>query len=243
MRAQSRATALHCPRFDSRLGPNEQKVPAIRAPNGSVVYFVPGELGSGALWEIDFALSGNGEIGDGAGLTNVDHVATGLPVEELDTWILFYRAVLGMVPGESLELSDPFGLIRSSGVASANRSVRAVLNVSQSQSTVTAKTISLSGGASVHHIAFACSDIFATMGRMVAGGARFVAVSDNYYDDLAARFALPEAQVARMRELGVLYERTAGGEYFHAYTEAFADRFFSEICLCLFILPLFGNQI
>jgi 4-hydroxyphenylpyruvate dioxygenase len=229
VRAQSRATALHCPRFDSRLGPNEQNVPAIRAPNGSVVYFVPSELGSGALYEIDFDLRDDAVGGGGAGLTSVDHIATGLPVEELDTWILFYRAVLGMVPGESLELSDPFGLIRSSGVASANRSVRAVLNVSQSQSTVTAKTISLSGGASVHHIAFACSDIFETMGRLAANGAKFVAVSDNYYDDLVARFALPELRVARMREFGVLYERAGGGEYFHAYTEPFADRFFFEI--------------
>ena len=229
VRAQSRAMALHCPRFDSRLGPNEQIVPAIRAPNGSVVYFVPGELGSGALWEIDFELRDDAADGEEAGLASVDHVATGLPVEELDTWILFYRAVLGMVPGESLELSDPFGLIRSSGVASANRSVRAVLNVSQSQSTATAKTISLAGGASVHHIAFGCSDIFETMCRLVARGARFVPISDNYYDDLAARFALPEAQLARMREFGVLYERSGGGDYFHAYTEPFAERFFFEI--------------
>ncbi|MGA8032317.1 MAG: TIM barrel protein [Casimicrobiaceae bacterium] len=230
VRAQNRAMALHCPRFDSRLGPNEQRVPAIRAPNGSVVYFVPGELGSGALYEIDFDLRDEAAPHPGeAGLTRIDHVATGLPIEELDTWILFYRAVLGMLPGESLELSDPFGLIRSSGVASANRSVRAVLNVSQSQSTGTAKTISLSGGASVHHVAFACSDIFDTMGRLAASGAKFVAVSDNYYDDLVARFALPEAQVARMREFGVLYERTGAGEYFHAYSEAFADRFFFEV--------------
>jgi 4-hydroxyphenylpyruvate dioxygenase len=229
VRAQSRATALHCPRFDSRLGPNEQNVPAVRAPNGSVVYFVPGELGSGALYEIDFDLRDGAGADSGAGLASIDHIATGLPVEELDTWILFYRAVLGMVPGESLELSDPFGLIRSSGVASANRSVRAVLNVSQSQSTVTAKTISLAGGASVHHIAFACSDIFETMARLVAKGVKFVAVSDNYYDDLAARFALPEAKLARMRQFGVLYERSGGGEYFHAYTEPFAARFFFEI--------------
>ncbi|MHB8494436.1 MAG: bifunctional sugar phosphate isomerase/epimerase/4-hydroxyphenylpyruvate dioxygenase family protein [Casimicrobiaceae bacterium] len=230
VRAQSRATALHCPRFDSRLGPNELRVPAIRAPNDSVIYFVPGELGSGALFESDFDLRDEAAPREArAGLTSVDHIATGLPVEELDTWILFYRAVLGMVPGESLELSDPFGLIRSSGVASGNRSVRAVLNVSQSQSTVTAKTVSLSGGASIHHVAFASSDIFETMATLVAGGAKFVMVSANYYDDLVARFALPEAQVARMREFGVLYERTGGGEYFHAYTERFADRFFFEI--------------
>jgi 4-hydroxyphenylpyruvate dioxygenase len=61
-------------------------------------------------------------------------------------------------------------------------------------------------------------------------GARFVAISDNYYDDLLARFALDAALVERMRALGILYDRDgAGGEYFHIYSESFADRFFFEI--------------
>ena len=33
----------------------------------------------------------------------------------------------------------------------------------------------------------------------------------------------------RMRGLGVLYDRNANGEFFHIYSETFADRFFFEI--------------
>ena len=32
-----------------------------------------------------------------------------------------------------------------------------------------------------------------------------------------------------MQQLGILYDRAAGGEYFHIYTESFAERFFFEI--------------
>ena len=32
-----------------------------------------------------------------------------------------------------------------------------------------------------------------------------------------------------MRALGVLFDRTPNGDYFHIYTESFADRFFFEI--------------
>ncbi|HYT97419.1 MAG TPA: TIM barrel protein, partial [Casimicrobiaceae bacterium] len=150
VRALNRATALNCPRFDSRIGPHELKIPAIRSPDGSLIYFVPAQLGSDGLYEIDFDLSPRPRLqGIDAGLTSIDHVAIGLPVEALDTWILFYRAVLGMQPGDSLELSDPYGLIRSCGVASDNRSVRVVLNVSQSRSTLTARTVTSHGGASV----------------------------------------------------------------------------------------------
>jgi 4-hydroxyphenylpyruvate dioxygenase len=230
VRALNRATALNCPRFDSRIGPHELKIPAIRAPDGSLVYFVSAALGSGGLYEIDFDLSARpSPKGGDAGLTSIDHIAIGLPVEALDTWILFYRAVLGMQPGESLELSDPYGLIRSCGVASDNRAVRVVLNVSQSRSTLTARTVTSHGGASVHHIAFAASDIFATMEKLATNGARFVSISGNYYDDLLARFDLPLPEVERMRRYNVLYERSAGGEYFHAYSEPFAGRFFFEI--------------
>jgi 4-hydroxyphenylpyruvate dioxygenase len=230
VRARNRATALHCPRFDSRLGPNEHNVPAVRAPDGSVVYFVANELASGALYEIDFDLSAGAPAGTKeAGLSRIDHVAMGVPVDALDTWTLFYRAVLGLEPGESLELSDPFGLVRSMGVASADRAVRAVLNVSQSRSTATARTISTLGGASVHHIAFATDDIFETMRKLRRNGVQFVPISGNYYDDLVARFELPVADVERMRESRILFERTATGEYFHAYSESFADRFFFEI--------------
>ena len=54
-------------------------------------------------------------------------------------------------------------------------------------------------------------------------------ISANYYDDLLARFDLDPALVERMRALGILYDRTADGDYFHIYTESFADRFFFEI--------------
>lgn len=230
VRALNRATALNCPRFDSRIGPHELTIPAIRAPDGSLVYFVPAALGAGGLYEIDFDLTAAGAAAhEGAGLTRLDHVAMGLPVEALDTWTLFYRAVLGLEPGDSLELSDPYGLVRSMSVASANRAVRVVLNVSQSRSTQMARTIAAQGGASVHHIAFASDDIFATMTKLRAAGASFVPISANYYDDLAARFDLPQTTLDRMREFDVLYERSADGEYFHAYTQSFAERFFFEI--------------
>jgi 4-hydroxyphenylpyruvate dioxygenase len=228
IRALNRATALHCPRFDSRVGPHELRIPAIRAPDGSLIYFVSTAPGQKSLYEIDFALE-EPAPGTDAALLAIDHVAMGLPVEQLDTWILFYRAVLGMQPGDSMELSDPYGLVRSCAVATEERTLRVVLNVSPSRSTQTARTISTLGGASVHHIAFSCADIFATVAKLRASGVRFVPISRNYYDDLPTRFELDAGLVLRLHQLGILYDRTADGEYFHIYSESFAERFFFEI--------------
>jgi len=59
---------------------------------------------------------------------------------------------------------------------------------------------------------------------------RFVPISPNYYDDIVARLDIDPGLVARMRKLGILYDRTAGGgEFMHVYGQSFADRFFFEV--------------
>ena len=57
VRALNRATSFHCQRFDSRVGPKEAKIPAIHAPDGNLVYFVPADLGLQKLYEGDFDLA------------------------------------------------------------------------------------------------------------------------------------------------------------------------------------------
>jgi len=217
--AAARAAAMHSKRHHSPTGPGEATVPAIVVPGGNLVHFVASALGEHGLYAADFELEDADQ--DGAGLQAIDHVALGLAVDQLDTWVLFSRAVLGLEPGESLELADPFGLIRSRGVANAERTVRLVLNVSLSQRTRTAQAVRAGGGGAVHHIALRCEDIFETVARLRANGVRFVPISGNYHDDLATRIELDAGLVARMRAAGVLFDRSPAGDYLHIYTESF----------------------
>ena len=226
--AVDRATAMRSQRHDSPVGPNELRVPAVVAPGGNLIHFVPEALGATGLYEADFILE-DGGVAEEAGLRQIDHVALGLALDQLDTWVLFTRAVLGLEPGESLELADPFGLIRSRGVANAERSVRLVLNVSLSQRTRTARTLSVTGGGAVHHIALSCDDIFETASTLRANGTRFVPISDNYYDDLATRIDIEPALLARLRAAGVLFDRSPAGDYLHIYTESFEGGLFFEV--------------
>jgi 4-hydroxyphenylpyruvate dioxygenase len=233
MRAVNRATAMYSARFDSAIGPGEMRIPAIRVPGGMLMHFVSKQADGQAYYDTDFAPEGERPGQDGsaasAGLVAIDHVALGLGIDELDTWVLFCRAVLNLQVSDALELADPFGLIRSCGVANATRDVRFVLNVSQSARTRTAQAVAHAGGASVHHIAFASRDIFSAVSAMRARGLPFVPISANYYDDLATRHDLEPGLLDRLRELGILFDRTPGGDYLHIYTENFRDRFFFEI--------------
>lgn len=79
-------------------------------------------------------------------------------------------------------------------------------------------------------MAFATTDIFATAEAIDRLGGTTLQISDNYYDDLMARFALPDDEVLRLRRHGILYDRDSdGGELLHMYTPVYGGRVFFEI--------------
>ncbi len=225
--AASRAGALLSARYESRLSAGQLVLPAIVAPGGTVIHFVP-SIDAHSL-DADFAPVSS-EM-ESCGLETIDHVAFALAPDQFDTWVLFSRAVLGLERGESSELADPFGLVRTSGLANAERSVRVVLNMSMSQRTRTARQVSSTGssGSGVHHIALGTRDIVATMRRLRERGVRFIPIPANYYDDLRDRLDLNEDRVRELQALDIVYDRSSTGDYYHAYGEPLADRFFFEI--------------
>jgi 4-hydroxyphenylpyruvate dioxygenase len=114
-------------------------------------------------------------------------------------------------------------------MASPEGSVRLPLNISESRETTTGRFLTTFSGAGVQHIAMATDDIEAAMATLTARGARFLPIPGNYYDDVAARWGLDDARIATLRQHNLLYDRDGNGEFLHAYTDPFDDRFFFEI--------------
>ena len=227
--AHRRGVAMRSAPFEPPLGPGEHRLPSLVSPGGTIVHFVPESIADGALYEADFEPVDDDAPVAAAGLRAIDHVGLALAPDRVDTWVLFCRAVLGLDAGESLQVADPFGLVRSFGMADAERRLRLVLIASQSQRTRTARVVEAGGGVVVHHVAFACDDVPAAVSALRAAGVGFAPISDNYYDDLDTRFEFAPGELERLRAAGVLVDRTPQGSYLHAYTEPFAGRFFFEI--------------
>ena len=64
---------------------------------------------------------------------------------------------------------------------------------------------------------------------MRAAGVGLLEVGANYYDDLAARFALSPEVVDRMREHRMLYDKDASGTFLHAYTPPIGELYFEIV--------------
>lgn len=228
--ALARAEALGATRVAGRVGPNELTIPAVRAPDGGLVYFFDMQRGGSHGFEADFLLPDDvqepGPFGQGA---RIDHISHVLPAGQLDSWVLFYRALLGLAPKANTMLHDPYGMIKSRALESSNQAVRYALNVSERPGTTVGRTVGQFGGAGIQHIAIAVQDVVATVQQARKRGATMLEISANYYDDLGAKYGTPQATLDLWRSLGIMMDRVGDTELLHAYTVPFDNRFFFEI--------------
>jgi 4-hydroxyphenylpyruvate dioxygenase len=228
--AFERAAGFGYAPFSGQIGPNERVLPAVQAPDGSLNYFVDETPDQPTLFEADFVLTdinGPAEVGP---LTRIDHVCLSVPAPSLDTWVLFLRTALGFQAEPGVLVPDPYGLVRSRALRSRDGSVRIVLNASVDHHTAVAEALHTYHGSGLNHVAFNTGDIFSAIAEFVADGLPVLRIPRNYYDDLAARYALPDETLEALRAHNILYDRDErGGEFFHAYTEQLDQRFFLEI--------------
>ncbi len=226
-RAVDRARALLCSEWQEPIGDGERRIPAVRAPDGSLIYLVQTDPSGGSIYQDDFRLFPDQT--PSPGVIAFDHVAQALPVGRMDNFVLFYRAVFGFVPEPIWEIADPYGLVRSQTMVSPDRSIRLPLNISDGRETATGRFMATYAGAGVHHIALRTDDILRTVEQLLARGAQLLDIPANYYEDIAARWDLDDTRLEPMQRLNLLYDRDDAGEFLHAYTDPFDDRFFFEI--------------
>ena len=227
-RAMTRARALCCQEWRGPVGPSERSIPALRAPDGTLLYLIDDRHAERSIYESDFILQPEAQS-DATGLASIDHVAQALPAHRLDSFVLFYRAVFGMQAEAVQEIADPYGLVKSRAMVSPDRNLRIPLNVSESGHTATGRFIAAYAGSGVHHIAFRTDRLFDAVEAIDRGAARMLHVPENYYADVAARLGLDDTLLTRLHDDGLLYDRDPHGDFLHVYTEPFRERFFFEL--------------
>ncbi|HET8962042.1 bifunctional sugar phosphate isomerase/epimerase/4-hydroxyphenylpyruvate dioxygenase family protein [Nocardioides sp.] len=212
-----RARLLEAPPVFRRARANEQDLAAFRAPDGTEIFLSQAAPGDTA-WVPEFE---GGDPPSDALVTGVDHVNLAHPWQTFDEAVLFYTSVLALRAASSQDVAAPTGLVRSHVVRSDDGGVRLALNVAP-------LALDRTGGFP-QHMAFSSPDVMAVARAARDRGLRPLPIPRNYYDDLAARFALDQALVEEMAELGVLYDRDADGDFLHFYTETVGDVFFEVV--------------
>ncbi|MET8226464.1 TIM barrel protein [Streptomyces sp. NPDC005301] len=225
--AARRAEALLAPVLPRRRAPEDAPLDAVSAPDGTELFFCATDRPELPGWTQDFerteARPGPSVPQGGSApgpVERIDHLALTQPWHQFDEAALFHRSVLGLAAQESVDVADPYGLHRSRAVTDAGGSVRIALGVGPGPA---------DDGARSQHIALATADVVAAARRFRAAGGRLLPIPANYYDDLAARYEFTDGELATYRELGILYDRDAEGEFRHCWTETVGRVFFELV--------------
>ncbi|WP_432083234.1 bifunctional sugar phosphate isomerase/epimerase/4-hydroxyphenylpyruvate dioxygenase family protein [Streptomyces sp. WAC 04229] len=216
--AARRAEALLAPVLPRRRAPGDAPLEAVAAPDGTELFFCATGRPGLPDWRADFEDTGAEAGADAA--WRVDHLSLTQPWHQFDEAALFHRGVLGLRPQESVDVADPYGLLRSRAVSTDDGAVRIVLTVGAAPVDDTAHA---------QHIALATDDVVAAARAFRAAGGTLLPIPGNYYDDLAARFEFADGELEAYRELGILYDRDAHGEFRHCYTRTVGRVFFELV--------------
>ncbi|MGW0988343.1 bifunctional sugar phosphate isomerase/epimerase/4-hydroxyphenylpyruvate dioxygenase family protein [Streptomyces sp. NPDC002486] len=215
--AARRAEALLAPVLPRRRAPQDAPLDAVAAPDGTELFLCATGRPELPDWRADFENTGVPPAQ--AGIRGIDHLALTQPWHHFDEAALFHRGVLGLHAQESVDVADPYGLLRSRAVTNPDGSVRIALTVGAAPTDDTVHA---------QHIALATDDVVAAARRFREAGGSLLPVPANYYDDLAARFEFADGELETYRDLGILYDRDDHGVFRHCYTRT-VGRVFCEL--------------
>ncbi|MDX1892140.1 bifunctional sugar phosphate isomerase/epimerase/4-hydroxyphenylpyruvate dioxygenase family protein [Mycolicibacterium sp. 050158] len=214
-----RAADLMAPAAYRRTYASEQALGGATAPDGTEFFWVGApSTGSAPAWVGEFE---NGlPSRPGPAPYGIDHVNLAVPWQTADEAVLFLTSVFGLGADAPTEVAGPIGLVRSQVMRTEDGSIRLPLNVAPQV---------LEQDPMPQHVAFACADVVAFARAARARGLGFLDVPDNYYDYVAGRFGVDADTIAELRDLDLLYDRSADGAFIHFYTRTVGTVFFEFI--------------
>ena len=210
-------------------GRGELAIPAIKGVGGGILRFVDDASGLTNWSNVDFRPVEAASTETGVGLEKIDHLAQTMKYEDMLTWTLFYTSILDAGKVSMVDVVDPGGLVRSRAIQNVSGDLRITLNGAENLNTLAGQFIDRTFGAAVQHLAFSCTDIFASAEALAVRGFEALEISPNYYEDLGARFGLQDAFLARLQQSKILYDEDADGRYFQLYSRRRTSEVFFEI--------------
>ena len=180
------------------------------------------------IWASDFEKPvGSGPAGTN-GVHSIDHIAQTMGYDEMLSWTQFYTSIFSTAKSPMVDVIDPEGIIRSQAVTGQDGGLRLTLNGSEARRTSAHRFVADGAGATVQHLAFAVNEAVEMAEHLHQNGFSILPQTENYYADLAARFDLPEAFIAKLKALHILYDEDESGGFLHFYGTVFGNGLFFE---------------
>jgi 4-hydroxyphenylpyruvate dioxygenase len=163
------------------------------------------------------------------GLMYIDHMVGNVELGQMNTWVNFYKDVLGfaqIVSFDDKDISTDYTALMSKVMSNGNGRIKFPINepADGKKKSQIEEYLDFYEGPGVQHIAVATNDIIKTVRELVSRGVEFLRVPDNYYDVVLDRVGEIDEDIAPLRELGILVDRDDEGYLLQIFTKPIEPR-------------------
>ena len=159
----------------------------------------------------------------------VDHCVGNVELGAMDTWVDFYRRVMGFTNMKEFvgdDIATEYSALMSKVVADGSRKVKFPINepAKGTRRSQIDEYLEFYGGSGVQHIALLTDDIVAAVRGMRASGVEFLETPDAYYDSLGEWAGETRVPPETLRGLKILADRDEDGYLLQIFTKPVLDR-------------------
>jgi 4-hydroxyphenylpyruvate dioxygenase len=163
------------------------------------------------------------------GLFAIDHIVGNVELGHMEEWVHYYERVFGMT--EMIHFSDEaisteYSALMSKVVTDGTGRIKFPINepAEGKRKSQIDEYIEYYRGAGAQHIALATRDIVGCVAALTERGVEFLAIPDEYYDEVPGRIGEIEEDLADLRRLGILVDRDDEGYLLQIFTKPVGDR-------------------
>ena len=162
-------------------------------------------------------------------LMAVDHIVGNVELGHMQEWVSYYERVFGMtemIHFSEEAISTEYSALMSKVVTDGTGRLKFPINepAEGKRKSQIDEYIDFYKGAGAQHIAMATRDIVRCVGELRERGVEFLAIPEEYYDEVPARIGEIDEDVADLRRLGILVDRDDEGYLLQIFTKPIGDR-------------------
>jgi 4-hydroxyphenylpyruvate dioxygenase len=162
-------------------------------------------------------------------LMGIDHIVGNVELGHMEEWVAYYERVFGMT--EMIHFSDEaisteYSALMSKVVTDGSGRIKFPINepAEGKRKSQIEEYIEYYRGAGAQHIAMATRDIVGCVTTLRERGVDFLAIPEEYYDDVPERVGEIDEQIDDLRRLGILVDRDDEGYLLQIFTKPIGDR-------------------
>ena len=163
------------------------------------------------------------------GLKYIDHMVANVDWGQMNTWVNFYKDVMGfsqLISFDDKDISTDFTALMSKVMSNGNGRVKFPINepAEGKKKSQVEEYLQFYGGSGVQHIAMATDNIIETVSTLQSRGIDFLKVPLNYYEELSQRVGKIDEEIKILAELGILVDRDEDGYLLQIFSQPLQSR-------------------